>query len=169
MNNGKKLLEFFIGTENVDHLYILILLVILDFITGICVAIHQQRLSSKIGFKGISLKVMIFVVLSMCHVLDGYLLGDGSTIQAMTILFYCANEVVSILENSVAIGLPLPQKLKEVLLSFKAKDKGKDQLNYISTTDIELQILQRKIQYELFQVKLKLLCLHQKNCGLFNK
>ena len=81
----------------------------------------------------------------MCHVLDGYLLGDGSTIQAMTILFYCANEVVSILENSVAIGLPLPQKLKEVLLSFKAKDKGKDYLNYISTTDIGLQILQRKI------------------------
>ena len=73
MNNGKKLLEFFIGTENVDHLYILILLVILDYITGICVAIHQKRLSSKIGFKGISLKVMIFVVLSMCHVLDGYL------------------------------------------------------------------------------------------------
>lgn len=113
------------GTENTDHLYILISLVILDYITGICVAVHQKRLSSKIGFKGISLKVMIFVVLLMCHVLDGYLLGDGSTIQAMTILFYCTNEVVSILENSVAVGLPLPQKLKEVLLSFKAKGKGK--------------------------------------------
>lgn len=58
MNNGKKLLEFFIGTENVDHLYILILLVILDYITGICVAIHQKRLSSKIGFKGISLTLI---------------------------------------------------------------------------------------------------------------
>ena len=112
MNNENNLLEFFMGKENADHLYILIVLVILDYITGICVAIHQKRLSSKIGFKGISLKVMIFVVLSMCHVLDGYLIGDGSTIQAMTILFYCANEVVSILENSVAVGVPLPQKLK---------------------------------------------------------
>ena len=55
MNNEKKLLEFFMGTENADHLYILILLVILDYITGICVAIHQKRLSSKIGFKGICL------------------------------------------------------------------------------------------------------------------
>ena len=126
MNNGKKLLEFFIGTENVDHLYILILLVILDYITGICVAIHQKRLSSKIGFKGISLKVMIFVIISMCHVLDGYLLGKGSTIQAMSIFFYCANEVVSILENSVAVGLPLPQKLKEVLLNFKARNKDEE-------------------------------------------
>ena len=93
MNNENNLLEFFMGKENADHLYILIVLVILDYITGICVAIHQKRLSSKIGFKGISLKVMIFVVLSMCHVLDGYLIGDGSTIQAMTILFYCANDV----------------------------------------------------------------------------
>lgn len=82
MNNENNLLEFFMGKENADHLYILIVLVILDYITGICVAIHQKRLSSKIGFKGISLKVMIFVVLSMCHVLDGYLIGDGSTIQA---------------------------------------------------------------------------------------
>ena len=126
MNNEKKLLEFFMGTENADHLYILILLVILDYITGICVAIHQKRLSSKIGFKGISLKVMIFVIISMCHVLDGYLLGKGSTIQAMSIFFYCANEVVSILENSVAVGLPLPQKLKEVLLNFKARNKDKE-------------------------------------------
>ena len=126
MNNEKKLLEFFMGTENADHLYILILLVILDYITGICVAVHQKQLSSKIGFKGISLKVMIFVVLSMCHVLDGYLLGKGSTIQAMSIFFYCANEVVSILENSVAVGLPLPQKLKEVLLNFKARNKDEE-------------------------------------------
>ena len=55
MNNGKNLLEIFVGKENADHLYILIVLVILDYITGICVAIHQKRLSSKIGFKGKSL------------------------------------------------------------------------------------------------------------------
>lgn len=53
MNNENNLLEFFMGKENADHLYILIVLVILDYITGICVAIHQKRLSSKIGFKGI--------------------------------------------------------------------------------------------------------------------
>lgn len=126
MGESKNLFEFLMGVENVNRLYILMLLVVLDYITGICVAVHQKRLSSKIGFKGISLKVMIFVIISMCHVLDGYLLSEGSTIQAMTILFYCANEVVSILENSVAVGLPLPQKLKEVLLNFKAKDKSEE-------------------------------------------
>ena len=126
MGESKNLFEFLMGEENVNQLYILILLVVLDYITGICVAVHQKHLSSKIGFKGISLKVMIFVIISMCHVLDGYLLGKGSTIQAMSIFFYCANEVVSILENSVAVGLPLPQKLKEVLLNFKARNKDEE-------------------------------------------
>ena len=64
MNNGNNLLEFFMGKENADHLYILILLVILDYITGICVAIHQKRLSSKIGFKGISF--LLFYRCAMC-------------------------------------------------------------------------------------------------------
>ena len=126
MGESKNLFEFLMGEENVNQLYILILLVVLDYITGICVAVHQKQLSRKIGFKGISLKVMIFVIISMCHVLDGYLLGKGSTIQAMSIFFYCANEVVSILENSVAVGLPLPQKLKEVLLNFKARNKDEE-------------------------------------------
>ena len=126
MGESKNLFEFLMGEENVNQLYILILLVVLDYITGICVSVHQKQLSSKIGFKGISLKVMIFVIISMCHVLDGYLLGKGSTIQAMSIFFYCANEVVSILENSVAVGLPLPQKLKEVLLNFKARKKDEE-------------------------------------------
>ena len=73
MNNGNNLLEFFMGKENADHLYILILLVILDYITGICVAIHQKRLSSKIGFKGISLKVIdlqnfaLIRIIGRCH------------------------------------------------------------------------------------------------------
>ena len=126
MGESKNLFEFLMGEENVNQLYILILLVVLDCIIVICVAVHQKQLSSKIGFKGISLKVMIFVIISMCHVLDGYLLGKGSTIQAMSIFFYCANEVVSILENSVAVGLPLPQKLKEVLLNFKARKKDEE-------------------------------------------
>ena len=58
MGESKNLFEFLMGEENVNQLYILILLVVLDYITGICVAVHQKQLSSKIAFKGISLKVM---------------------------------------------------------------------------------------------------------------
>lgn len=113
-----RLLEILWGTKNAQYLYVLSLLMVLDYITGVCVAIHRKKLSSKIGFRGISLKVVIFIVLSICHIMDQFLLGDGTTIQSMTILFYCSNEIVSILENSVAIGLPLPQKAERY--SFKS-------------------------------------------------
>lgn len=52
----------------------LLLLVLLDYITGICVAIQTKQLSSQIGAKGITKKVAMFVVIAFCHVLDAYLL-----------------------------------------------------------------------------------------------
>ena len=42
----------------------LILFVCIDYMTGICVAIHTQKLSSKIGAKGLSTKVMIFAMVT---------------------------------------------------------------------------------------------------------
>ena len=52
----------------------LLLLVLLDYITGICVAIQTKQLSSQIGAKGITKKVAMFVVIAFCLVLDDYLL-----------------------------------------------------------------------------------------------
>lgn len=52
----------------------LLLLVLLDYITGVCVAIQTKTLSSQIGAKGITKKVAMFVVIAFCHVLDTYLL-----------------------------------------------------------------------------------------------
>ena len=40
-------------------------------------------------------------------------------IRTAIIFFYIANEGLSILENSVALGLPVPEKLKKVLEQFK--------------------------------------------------
>ncbi|MDU6792091.1 MAG: phage holin family protein, partial [Anaerococcus sp.] len=45
--------------------------------------------------------------------------GDGTMIRTAIIFFYIANEGLSILENSVALGLPVPEKLKRVLEQFK--------------------------------------------------
>ena len=45
--------------------------------------------------------------------------GDGTMIRTAIIFFYIANEGLSILENSVALGLPVPEKLKVILKQFK--------------------------------------------------
>lgn len=116
------LLIFLFGHENQTILYALIALVVLDYITGICVAIRQARLSSSIGAKGIIGKVMVFIMVSLSHVVDEYLLPSGTTLEAITILFYSTNEIISIIENAAKIGIPLPEKLITHLKSFKDKN-----------------------------------------------
>lgn len=93
----------------------LIAFVILDYITGVCVAFSNHTLSSKVGAKGIARKVTIFALVSLSHISDEYLLGGGNVLRTITTGFYISNECISIFENAGDLGLPLPKKLKEVL------------------------------------------------------
>ena len=111
--------NMFFGADNNKVLYALIILVTL---TGVCVAIKDKKLSSSIGAKGIINKVVIFIMVSLSHVVDSYLLSSGVALERITILFYCANEAISILENAGKIGVPLPEKLLTHLNSFKEKN-----------------------------------------------
>ena len=91
----------------------LLCFVILDYVTGVICAIVDHRLSSQIGFKGVCKKVLIFIMVGIGHLLDAYVLGsDGSMIRTAVIVFYLANEGLSIVENAGHVGLPIPKKLK---------------------------------------------------------
>lgn len=96
-------------------LYALIAFVVVDYLTGVLRAIVEKQLSSRIGAKGIAKKVAIFLVVGIGHLADVYLLGDGAALRTAVIFFYVANEGISLLENATAIGLPVPDKLKDVL------------------------------------------------------
>ena len=103
----------------------LLLLVLLDYITGVCVAIQTKTLSSQIGAKGITKKVAMFVVIAFCHVLDTYLLQSETALAALSSVFYLSNEAISILENVGRLGVPLPEKLRSILAALKSKENGK--------------------------------------------
>ena len=96
-------------------LYALVAFVVLDYITGIMCAVLDKSLSSEIGFRGIFKKVLIFSLVGIGHIIDQSVIGDGSVIRTAVIFFYLSNEGVSVLENAAYIGLPVPQKLKDVL------------------------------------------------------
>ena len=99
----------------------LLLLVLLDYITGICVAIQTKQLSSQIGAKGITKKVAMFVVIAFCHVLDAYLLHAEAALETVSTIFYLSNEGISILENVGKLGVPLPQSPNPAQLSEKIR------------------------------------------------
>ncbi len=86
-----------------------------DYITGVLCAIADKKLSSAVGFKGICRKVLIFTLVGIANVVDVNVIGDGSILRTAVIFFYLSNEGVSLLENAAHLGLPIPEKLKEVL------------------------------------------------------
>ncbi|MFS2315640.1 phage holin family protein [Dehalococcoides mccartyi] len=105
---------YFLGGWD-GFLYALVTFVVIDYITGLMVAILDKKLSSDTGFRGIFKKVLIFVMVGIGHIFDAQLIGDGSALRTAVIFFYISNEGISILENSSRIGLPIPQKIKDIL------------------------------------------------------
>ena len=105
-----------------DFLYALLIFMLVDYLTGILCAINEHRLSSEIGFRGLTRKVLILVLVGIANVLDIYLLKNGSAIRTATIFFYISNEGISLLENASRLGLPVPDKLKSFLQQLHNKD-----------------------------------------------
>ena len=107
-------LGWFLGGMD-GFLYALIAFVVIDYITGVMCAIADKNLSSGVGFKGICRKVLIFALVGIGNIIDVQVLGSPGVLRTAVIFFYLSNEGVSILENSTHLGLPVPEKLKEVL------------------------------------------------------
>jgi toxin secretion/phage lysis holin len=109
-------------------LYALIAFCIIDYLSGVACAISDHNLSSQIGFKGIFKKVLIFLLVGIGHILDTQVIGSGSVLRTAVIFFYLSNEGVSLIENAAHLGLPIPEKLKDVLeqLHDRAEKGGDD-------------------------------------------
>ena len=107
-------LGYFLGGAD-GMLIALIVFAALDYVTGVMCAIVDKKLSSAVGFKGIFKKVLIFALVGVGHILDTHVIGSGSAMRTAVICFYLSNEGLSLLENAAHIGLPIPEKLKEIL------------------------------------------------------
>lgn len=107
-------LGWFLGGS--DGLIIaLVIFVVIDYVTGVMCAVTDHRLSSEVGFRGVCKKVLIFLLVGIAQTIDRNVIVTGNVIRTAVIFFYLSNEGVSILENSVHLGLPVPTALKEVL------------------------------------------------------
>ena len=108
-----------------DFLYALLIFMVVDYLTGILCAINEHQISSEIGFRGLTRKILILVLVGIANVLDIHLLKNGSAIRTATIFFYISNEGISLRENASRLGLPVPDKLKSVLQQLHDKDGDK--------------------------------------------
>ena len=100
----------------------IVFLAVVDYITGLIKAVYLKQLSSEIGFKGLLKKIVMFIVIAVSFVIQG-LIGGTVPLREVVIMFYIANEALSLLENA-AIFVPIPEKLRDVLLQLRDKDDG---------------------------------------------
>ena len=107
-------------------IYALLAFIILDYVTGLTVACINKNLSSEVGFKGICRKVVIFCLVGMAHILDVHVIQTGNVLRTAVIFFYLSNEGISILENASLLGLPVPQKVRDVLEQLKDDPEDKE-------------------------------------------
>lgn len=116
-------LGYFLG--GCDGLIIaLVLFVVIDYITGVMCAVVDRKLSSAVGFKGIFRKVLIFMLVGIANIIDVQVIKSGSVLRSAVVFFYLSNEGLSLIENSVHLGLPVPEKLKAVLKQLNDKEES---------------------------------------------
>lgn len=98
---------------------VIITLVVLDYLTGILKAIYNKQLSSEVGYKGIIKKIFIFIVIATAYEIQK-VVGDSIPLREMTLMFFIANEAISLLENAGEF-IPIPEQLKNVLVQLRDK------------------------------------------------
>ena len=107
----------------------LIVLMSLDYISGVMCAIVDKRLSSAIGFRGICKKMLILMLVGVANIVDIHVVGTGSALRGAVICFYMSNEALSLFENAAHIGLPIPDKLREALAQLHGRKDEDDTTN----------------------------------------
>lgn len=96
---------------------LLVVLIALDFLTGTFHAFVTKELDSSVGSQGLMKHSTILILATVIGVTLNLM---GMDILANTFMtFYIAEYALSIIENSVGIGVPFPSKWKQYFIQIK--------------------------------------------------
>ncbi|OLN21115.1 holin [Domibacillus antri] len=106
---------------DVKFLDLLLLLMGIDIVTGIFKAIKNGNLWSRKSLFGYARKLLVFGVIIMANIID-QILGLNGTVTYATVLFYIANEGLSIVENLAELDVLIPAHIAERLKVIETSD-----------------------------------------------
>lgn len=101
----------------------LIIFIVLDYVSGVLVAIVKKKVSSAIGAKGIAKKILMLLIVAVANIIDVCVIGESHVLKTVAIVFYISNECISLLENAGRLDVPIPKKLLDVLEQLKTKEE----------------------------------------------
>lgn len=102
----------------------LIIVIVLDYLTGLIKGIVTKKLSSAVGFKGLLKKILILIVVAVAVVIES-IVGEVIPLREVVIMFFICNEAISLLENASEF-IPIPEKLKSVLIQLRDKNDNQE-------------------------------------------
>lgn len=129
----------------VKFLHLLLLLMLLDIITGLFKGWKNKNLWSRKSLFGYARKLLVLVMIILANVID-QVLNLGGTLTFATVLFYLANEGLSIVENMAELEVLVPTKLSD-----KLKVIGEEKQSF--PDELREELTGNKVDKELEKVK----------------
>ncbi len=92
----------------------------LDFVSGVASASVQGKASSKVGWKGIWKKLLVWCGIAAAHQI-AVLAGSALPFASVTATFFAAIEALSIIENLGEAGIPMPDVVVKAVEALRGK------------------------------------------------
>jgi toxin secretion/phage lysis holin len=100
---------------------LLLVMAVIDQLSGLLKAAILKQWSSAIGFHGIARKIFMFMLVGIANITGREIFGGSSALRDTVAMFYIANEGISIIENAIDAKAPVPEGFKDWFLSWRSK------------------------------------------------
>jgi toxin secretion/phage lysis holin len=104
---------------------VLLVLIALDFGTGLMVAAYSGNLSSAVGIKGFIKKMYIIILVGAVYMIERSVLHSTGVVGDGIVIAYSILEFLSIVENGGKLGVPIGP-LRNIIAALKQKEGGND-------------------------------------------
>lgn len=104
-------------------LEILLVVMAVDYITGVSSSFRNKRISSALGHNGLIKKANIFLIVILAAQLDKISGNANYIFRNCTAVFFIANDAISIIENVGEMGVKLPKFLKNAFIRLQSQNQ----------------------------------------------
>ena len=106
----------------------LLIVIILDYLTGISKAYVSKKLNSNKGLKGIVKKLAMLCIVAVAVIVDR-ITGFTGMVRTLIIYYLVANESLSIIENLSEMNIIVPSFLRDKLEQIRYNNSKEENLN----------------------------------------
>jgi toxin secretion/phage lysis holin len=99
---------------------VLVVFIVIDFMSGLVVAGKNGEASSRELWFGVTRKIGTLIIVAVAHLLDT-IIGDAHLIRDAAIFFYLAGELLSLIENTGRLGVPIPPVISKAVQVLRGK------------------------------------------------